>query len=308
MTIQEWQDRLAANFTVRGLVGGHLTKVFDREREVGEDVVSTFSGQLALIDSFQSFFIETLDLALQFVELNGWPPSPSNYPVAFAHFRMLFRRYRACEILFEKGYPLDGYSLLRDIKDRAFLLAAVAHNMATFPTIMGSIPVTADKRDWKKKTTRARKDIENRISRRLAGKDSGLAPDVLEEIGHWDELFHEEVHGGRLSLSHELGYLGTGVVMPVGPTFHEQAFAVYMNRSSELGWIILRLLPYLQLRRTAFGDEWHRKHAVLDDSFRYMAQGLSRIGKKIGDAFVTLVDQKFSFAPSFCYFEADGSA
>jgi hypothetical protein len=37
MTIAEWQDRLAQNFTVDGLVGGHVTDVFERERAVGEE-------------------------------------------------------------------------------------------------------------------------------------------------------------------------------------------------------------------------------------------------------------------------------
>ena len=38
-----------------------------------------------------------------------------------------------------KGYPLDAYSLMRDLKDRAFLLAGVAHNITTFPTIIGAV-------------------------------------------------------------------------------------------------------------------------------------------------------------------------
>src|ERR1035441_5161548 len=104
--------------------------------------------------------------------------NPSNYPLAFAHFRTLFRRYGACEVLFYRGYPLDGYSLLRDIKDRTFLLAGVAHNMTTFPDSMGELPPLSDKREWKRKSTRARKDAEHRISRRLSGVDSGLPPDM----------------------------------------------------------------------------------------------------------------------------------
>jgi hypothetical protein len=47
----------------------------------------------------------------------------------------------------------------------------------------------------------------------------------LAELGLWDELFHEEVHGGKLSLVHELQYLTSGVAMSIGPTFHGQAFA-----------------------------------------------------------------------------------
>jgi hypothetical protein len=308
MTIQDWQDRLAESFSVNGLIGGYLTDVFDREQKIGEQVVATFRGQNTLIDSFQGFFIETLNLALERVLQSSWPPGVTSYPVTLAHFKVLFRRYRACEILFYRGYPLDGYSLLRDIKDRTYLMAAVAHNMATLPMIMDTFPQIADERERKKKITRARKDLKNRIRRRLSGSESGLPQNVVEQLRLWDELFHEEVHGGRLSLAHELRYIASGVAMPVGPTFHEQAFAVYMNRSSELGWLILRLLPYLQMTESAFGDEWHRKYAILDDSFRFMSHGLTKIGKQIGEAFITLVDEKFSFKPPFHFFEADGAA
>lgn len=93
----------------------------------------------------------------------------------------------------------------------------------------------------------------------------------------------------------------------VGPTHYQPAFTMYMNRVVELGWLVLRLLPYLQLERGAFGSDWHRKYAVLDNSFRYMVQGLSNMGKKIADAFMILVDQKFSF-PDLCYFDPDGAA
>jgi hypothetical protein len=103
-------------------------------------------------------------------------------------------------------------------------------------------------------------------------------------------------------------FMANGMANRVGPTFHEQAFAMYMNRASEVGWLILRLLPYLQIQENGFGIDWHRKCAVLDDSFRYMVHGLSNLGKKIGDAFITLVDERFSFGRSLSYFEPDGSA
>ncbi len=99
-----------------------------------------------------------------------------------------------------------------------------------------------------------------------------------------------------------------GMANRAGPTFHEQAFSVYMSLSAELGWLILRLLPYLQKDENAFGEGWRVKYAVLDDSFRFMVRGLTEIGKKFGEAFITLVDEKFSFRQPFHYFEADGSA
>jgi hypothetical protein len=57
----------------------------------------------------------------------------------------------------------------------------------------------------------------------------------------------------------------------------------------------------------AFGEEWKRKQTILDDSFRFMAHGLTRIGKRIGEAFIAFVDQKFSFKEPFYYVDADGS-
>jgi hypothetical protein len=189
------------------------------------------------------------------------------------------------------------------------MLAGVAHNMTTLPRVLGALAVApADRDDYAKKSTKSRKDEEHRITHRIAGKESGLSPETQRELKRWDDLFHYEVHGGHLSLVQEMAALTRGVAPNIGPTFDEQSFAMYMNRSAEIGWLIVRLLPYLEMSENAFGEQWHVKHAVLDDSFRFMVRGLSSLGKKIGDAFTTLVDERFSFKPPFDYFEADGSA
>ena len=308
MTIDEWHNRLADTFTVDGLVGGHLIEVHDRERDIGNHLVRTFRGQNVLIDSFQSFYIETLNLATDLVGQHGWPVRSNSYALAFAQFLSLFRRYRACEILFYSGYPLDGYSLFRDVKDRAFMLAGVAHNMTTLTKVLGDVPVMEDMAAWRKRTARKRKDLEHRISKEMYGETSGFSPDIVSILRHWDSLFHEEVHGGRLSLIHEMEFLAKGMLNRVGPSFHEQAFTVYMNRSAELGWLILRLLPYLQVTERAFGEDWYRKYEILDESFLFMVQGLTSIGKKIGEAFIALVEKKFTFSQPFYYSEGDGLA
>src|SRR5579864_2137946 len=269
MTTDEWQKRLEETFTVNGLVGGHLVEVHRREASLGDYLVRTFHGQNVLIDSFQSFFIETLNLLLDQVGENGWPDF-KHYSLTVAYFNTLFRRYRAGEILYYSGYPLDGYVLFRDIKDRALLLCGVLHNMTSIPAIMGLIPPTPNTADGRKEATRARKTEENRITRLISGKDSGLPSDVIAELKNWDDLFHVEVHGAGFSLAHELDLLSKGLANRAGPTYYQSAFTMYINRSSELGWLILRLLPYLQMKDSAFGDEWDRKHAVLDDSFRHM--------------------------------------
>jgi hypothetical protein len=138
MTTNEWQKRLSDTFTVNGLIGGELLTVHEAEDATGNHLINTFKGQNVLLDSFQSFLIETLTLANGQIVANGWPKDRLNYPVGMAAFFNLFRRFRACEILYIKGYPLDGYTLMRDIKDRAFMFAGAAHNLITFSRIIGA--------------------------------------------------------------------------------------------------------------------------------------------------------------------------
>ena len=309
MTTPEWQRQLAEHFTVNGLIGGSLQSVFSEEEALGRQVVERFYGQNVLIDSFQSFYIDTLNFAISRVADTGWPDNMPNYPLTLAWFSNLFRRYRAGEVLFIKGYPLDGYALMRDIKDRTVMSAGIADNMTTFPRVFGGLTLAnGDREDYEKKSTESRRKEERRVTNLIVGKGSGLSSDIQRELKRWEELFHREVHGGFLSLVQEMDALTRGVAPTIGPTFDTASFAMYMNRSAEIGWLIVRLLPFLQMSENAFGEEWHVKHSVLDDSFRFMVQGLSSLGKTIGDAFTTLVDKKFSFKQPFHYFEADGAA
>lgn len=115
------------------------------------------------------------------------------------------------------------------------------------------------------------------------------------------------MHGGTLSLMHDLRELQNGKVLEIGPSVVQDAFFMYINRSSELGWMATRLLPYLQMTESAFGDEWHRRREILDDSFRYMLEGFSSLGKRLGTSFIAMMDEKFAFKRPFYYSEADGS-
>jgi len=308
ISVDEWHKRLADRFKVNGLVGGNLRVVHEAEDHVSNYLVKTFRGQNALLDSFQSLLIETLTLANSGIVSNGWPRDASNYSTTLAAFSNLFRRFRACEVLYMKGYPLDGYALMRDIKDRALLMAAIARNMATFPEILGATAApVAEGGDYGKEATKRRKASEHRIMHSMVGKDSGLPVDVQKALKQWDDLFHVEVHGGAMSLIQELGELASGRAVQIGPSAIQDAYTMYINRSAELGWMVARLLPYLQTTENAFGQSWHEKREVLDDSFRYLLEGLSDMGKKIGAAFIAMMDSKFMFKAPFYYSESDGS-
>ncbi len=307
MSVDEWHKRLADAFKVNGLVGGHLRIVHEAEDRVSDYLVTNFRGQDALLCSFQSFLIETLMLANKEINRHGWLKNAPNYSVALAAFFILFRRFRACEVLYMKGYPLDGYALMRDIKDRAFLFAGVAHNITTVEKTLG-LPVrqTSNRDAYGNEAKQNRKGNERRVMHAMTGKTSGLPSDVQEDLKRWDGMFNLEMHGGMYSLMQEIQGLQEGRVPQMGPAAVQDAYIMYMNRSSELGWMVTRLLPYLQMTENAFGEEWQRKRDILDDSFRYMLEGLSNLGKRLGASFIMMMDDKFAFKQPFDYFEADG--
>lgn len=164
------------------------------------------------------------------------------------------------------------------------------------------------KYESREKVKKNRRTEQRRVLGKIIRKESGLPPDIIEELQKWEQLFHDEVHGSRLSFSTELlDWIRGTAALSIGPTPKESPTAMYMTRATEVGWLLVRLLPYLQPAENAFSIEWHRKHKILDDSFRYAQEGLSRLGKKIGNAFIKFVDEKFLFRKPFYYFEADGS-
>lgn len=309
MDVAEWQRRLEENFTVNGTIGGNLFEVFDLENACGEYFARTFHGQSVLIDSFQSFYIETIKIAYKWIADHGWPERAENYLPLLLFYVVNFRGFRACENLLIKGYPLNGYSMLRDLKDRAIFIGAIANNITTFPNIYGHFGTKAiNDKEWKKLKNKRKKE-EYRVLGKMIRKESGLPSDIIEELAKWEQLFHEEVHGSKFTFFLELGeWLRTSRPPSIGPLPNEKFMAMYMNRSVEIGWMLVRLLPYIQPVSYAFGEEWTQKQKILDDSFRLMEKGLSELGKKVADAFIYFIDQKFKYPDDFCYFEADGTS
>jgi hypothetical protein len=159
--------------------------------------------------------------------------------------------------------------------------------------------------------TNLRIQEERRVWSLLLRKDSGLPQEVIKELSIWERMFHEEVHGSKFSLGADVmrWFRGQGEpsIGPTPPTLNDTSWSNYMNRAAEIGWLVVRLLPYLQPAQNAFGEDWRKKHDILDDSFRFSEQSLCKECKEIGEAFTKFVDEKFSFKKPFHYFEADGS-
>ena len=308
MNVDEWQKRLEDNFTINNVVGGYLLSIIDSERDCENYFAQTFHGQSVLIDSFQSFFIETMSITRANIEIKGWPKNCLSYQLVYIYFIVMFRRFRACENLLLKGYPMDGYSLIRDLKDRSLLMGAVAHNITTLSQVFGYSGTKALTDEIRKAIKRDRKKEEQRVLNLMIRKDSGPPEKILLEINKWEYLFHEEVHGSKLSFYSEIGNLIEGKTeIMMGPNPKEEHMSMYMNRICEIAWIITRLFPYLQDSPQAFGNEWNRRRMILDDSFSIMQKGLDKIGKNIGEAFIYFINNKFNYKDPFYYFEAKGS-
>lgn len=84
--------------------------------------------------------------------------------------------------------------------------------------------------------------------------------------------------------------------LPVLPKFEEMPFTMFMNRFSEVGWMLHRLIPLLQVAEAPLSDGWRDKWQVLDESFAQTVESLTQqLGKAIGAAVVELVKVKFPF-------------
>jgi hypothetical protein len=208
---------------------------------------------------------------------------------------------RAAEVLSVNGYPLDGYALQRNLKDQAIAVGAVVGGISSFPALYGVKESTST--PWTKKDQRVafnrRKAEEKQIFSRMIGKSSGLDVAHLEALTQWNELFHIQVHGSRLSTMREIfSWIRDKKDFSVGPRIDDDSSALYMNRFTEIAWMTLRLLPFLQTDKVCFTNEWQHQSEMLDNALRVSVEGLGSLGKKIAPAFIAMIEQKFATSPA----------
>lgn len=301
--IEKWQDSLFEAFSYQGVLGGrYLGPVMAAEPLVGRAFTEKYYGHRVLTDSFLDFFCETLSSQFDVVRSIGWPIDKPYYATCLTMFLTMFRSYRSAEVISTGGYPLQGYIIQRSLKDQAFALCAVANGTDTLASLFGwdttvgsSSPADLVKR---------RQKVEDGVVRHLIGKTSGLSEGTQEQLLNWNRLFNWEAHRGLLTFGQITGQLIAGELPPdIAPTNDELLESMYLNRCSELGWMILRLLPYVRRVETPRNAEWDRKWMLLDGSFKMMIDGLGSLGKKIAPAFIEFVQSKFNFSPQIYYFE-----
>ena len=295
---------LRAEFSDTGVVGPNLYPLHLSEEKYELFVCTRFRGYRLVHQCFLSFYLETLSLgervAAQLPDQLEW----HWYRPLLVFGASIFSRTRAAEVLYLHGYPLDGYTLLRDLKDRAIYLAAILSDSTDLRAILGMEPVAADAEtsdSWetgRRMAARRRKE-QQRILRQFRAR---LPAPLAEDFRRWEERFDEEAHLSLQTFFVVGGDWFKGLRdLPAGPQQNDLSLSMYMNRSAEVAWCLTRTLPIFQPSREAFGSEWGRRWRLLEENLRFLVSSVGDEGKTIVQSLVASVDLKFPFDPQWSY-------
>lgn len=304
---ERWREdhaALRAAFTQSGVVGANLQPIDTLEESFELYVTSEFRGYRLMHQSFLSFLAESLGLAGEHL-----PPPDGKwalYRPLLVFVGGVFSRLRAAEVLYLHGYPWDAYSLLRDLKERAMLLAGMLSGYTSIDRVLGisgdANDPTLDYYSLLRAMAQRRRQEHARVRLLMTGRRSGLPEDVQRDLRNWGELFHAEVHLSQQSYVVDglEPYRRTGHLQ-LGPQKSLAAATMYMNRSIEIIWCLHRTVPILQPQSRMFRDDWHRKWEILDDCLRRAVEALAEQGKELIPSVITWVQAKFAFDTSWSY-------
>jgi hypothetical protein len=306
MTVREWEARLRTMFSESGVVGPSLLPIHHAEEVYEQYVGTSFFGYRVLNQSFLEFFYQTLRQAESFAKREGAASIANSYGATLLFYANIFNRFRAAEVLFLNGYPLDAFALLRDLKDRAIYLSGLIDGRTSLAALLGIAksgqPASSDRWEAHAQAVERRRNEQRRVMSLVVGSQSGLEAGITQGLRRWQSFFHDEVHLSILTFSFESGsWAGDNAELPIGPHEEPLSAAMYMNRSCEVAWLLLRTLPFLQHEAAGFGSGWADRWSLLDESIRYAVETLQQQGKELVGFVVALVEKKFSFGPSTSY-------
>lgn len=276
--VEDILKRLAVTFSgPSGIIAESLLKFIELEQEYERYFIKKFRGHDVLLNSFEGFYIETLKLA---AELSGKRPMSDTLKFIIAMHVVSFRRFRASQILYLKGYPFDAVSLLRGLFEIVLELATIGHGDMTvndiYKTLSGKEIETLSEKQKRNKIRTHTFEVQRKINDKLIGKDSGLTPTTIENIEIWKWLLHNSVHKSFSAIASQCGdWLGGKSDLSLLPDINDKEAAQYINMSRIIAWMLLRTFPLLQSKSEEFGLDWKNKYLVLDDSFRRWDMGLA---------------------------------
>jgi len=112
-----------------------LTRIRAMEAEVEEKFsCNEFPGYFLFVESFLGFLASTLDnVGANLTVRADW----KWYRVFLGYYCAIYSRHAAAEIIARRGYPLEAFVLIRDLKDRSFFLSGIFRGDTCFSKIYG---------------------------------------------------------------------------------------------------------------------------------------------------------------------------
>lgn len=266
--------------------------MLERAEESFGASMAAYKGYEALAVAFTQFFLETVYLFNRDIVPVRTAPVSAQHGLFVEKLVRAFSTLRAVRIVAHSGYPLQGFTLLRNIYDDCVLAAAVMQGLTDFEQLHGVKPGEAPDPE---QARRNRIAVERAVRAKMDGKESGLPAEVQRALRLVDDMYDSETHGGRVTTAYNMDWL-RGSPLPVVPRFREDVASLFMNRWLETAWLTHRLVPFIQLPGAALSDDWAEKWRVIDDSFNQVVISLSRdLKKPYFKAVCDFVAAKFPF-------------
>ena len=301
----EWEElhrRLIQTFTTNGIIGNKVLQVMEHEKAYGSVVAKAYRGHEILSHSFQEFYINTIEMAASIWKDKDRLCTPPTYSESLLWHLGNFRSIRTIDILFHSGYPTESLARLRYLKESALFLGAMLSGLTTYSQIKGlndSKKITEDDMDLIRKNQIKE---ERRIFELMLRKKSNLDKNDIVNLKRWEDYFNKETHGAFLTLAFEHGPAIKGAeATSVAPKRQHRSCAMFINRFSEIAWMLHRTLPIMQLSNHPFSDEWKNKWKLLDDNFLMVEKQLAEMNKPIGHTFIRFMETKFPFDAEVCF-------
>ncbi len=298
MKPEDFVKRLKDISELKGIPYSRVNLLTEAEEKHAQDILK-YKGYIALSNSFKCFVLETIELLNKECLINLTTPMSENYAVFIPRLSQSFLSLCGAEKAAINGYPYQGYTQLRNVFDNLVLLCAILQKIADIYSIEGVEPgKPIDPIAMKK----LRKNTEYEVRKKMTGNKSGLSKQTIDELSKLDALFDYETHGARLSLTQAMNWMKGLDLLPILPKFDHMAFAIFMNRFFEVGWMFHRLIPNVQPFDAPLPLGWQEKWRIIDDSFEKVVSALSSEGGKIiGAAFVEFIKAKFPYNENSCF-------
>lgn len=298
MKPKEYIDRLKKISSIGGVEFSAFERLAEAEYEYSV-ASSQMKGHVSLSKAAACFFLNSVPRFNLEIQPRLVEPVPPDQALLIEKIAHIFSCLRASEIASNNGYPLQGFTILRNAYDDCVLASAAAQGFTTFSRLHG---VEEGEEYNEGVAKKRRKKEEGNIRRLMDGTASGLTAQTTVQLRKLDSLYDLEVHSGRVSQIHSVGWLRGTDGLRVTPSYNEMNAATFMCRFSEVGWMFHRLLPNIQPSGIQFSPDWGVGWQVIDESFEIMVASMTeQLGKPIGSAMREFVNAKFPFDQNWSF-------